>query len=205
MRELMPIILILILSTISSKIIDIEVEYDENLDDLQNIQVFKLNEKVYIKDGKFQNTFAAINNGIIINTNNTNNDIGNTITNIFLSNSLHSKLRKSISLVTFNYNNDPDPHGDPAELTTTEFWIYISVIVFLTIFSCITSGLTVGYMSIDDLVLELKSKTGSPMEKHYASRILPIVSDRHLLLVTLLIWMAGSMESLPIFLSKFNL
>ena len=89
------------------------------------------------------------------------------------------------------------------ELTTKEFWIYVSIIVFLTLFSMITSGLVVGYMSIDDLVLELKSKTGNDLEKKYAKNILPVVKDRHRLLITLLIWMAGCMESMPIFLGNF--
>lgn len=65
------------------------------------------------------------------------------------------------------------------------------------------SGLTVGYLSIDDLVLELKVNTGTEAEKYYASKLLPILAHRHWLLVTLLICNATAMEALPIFLSKF--
>jgi metal transporter CNNM len=64
------------------------------------------------------------------------------------------------------------------------------------------SGLTVGYLSIDDLVLELKTSTGTDEEKDYASKVLPILADRHWLLVTLLLMNAFAMEALPLFLDK---
>ena len=76
------------------------------------------------------------------------------------------------------------------------------MISFLTLFAGAMSGLTVGYLSIDDLVLELKSTTGSDMEKKYSEKILPIISQRHWLLVTLLICNASAMEALPIYLNK---
>jgi metal transporter CNNM len=78
----------------------------------------------------------------------------------------------------------------------------IIIIAFLTIFAGIMSGLTVGYLSIDDLVLELKSNTGTETEKYYAKRVLPIISKRHWLLVTLLLCNAAAMEALPIFLNR---
>lgn len=76
------------------------------------------------------------------------------------------------------------------------------MIGLLTIFSGAMSGLTVGYLSIDDLVLELKSTTGTNLEKKYSEKILPIINQRHWLLVTLLICNASAMEALPIFLNK---
>lgn len=79
---------------------------------------------------------------------------------------------------------------------------YLSVVIFLTLFAGAMSGLTVGYLSIDDLVLELKSKTGSDVEQECARKILPILNKRHWLLVTLLLWNASAMEALPIFLNK---
>ena len=82
------------------------------------------------------------------------------------------------------------------------FWINISIIAFFTCFAGAMSGLTVGYLSIDDLVLELKSKTGSDAEQKLANKILPIISRRHWLLVTLLLWNATAMEALPIFLNR---
>lgn len=64
------------------------------------------------------------------------------------------------------------------------------------------SGLTVGYLSIDDLVMELKMTTGTDEEKRQADLVLPILSKRHWLLATLLLCNAGAMEALPLFLDK---
>jgi len=72
----------------------------------------------------------------------------------------------------------------------------------LTSGSGIFSGLTVGYLSIDDLVLELRSKNGTDEEKHYAEKVLPILAKRHWLLVSLLLMNALCMEALPLFLDK---
>ncbi len=64
------------------------------------------------------------------------------------------------------------------------------------------SGLTVGYLSIDDLLIELRQKGGSETEQKYANRIYPIISERHWLLVTLLLCNAIAMEALPIYINK---
>ena len=72
----------------------------------------------------------------------------------------------------------------------------------MTTGSGLFSGLTVGYLSIDDLVLELRSKNGTDQEKEYANRVLPILAKRHWLLVTLLLMNAICMEALPLFLDK---
>lgn len=64
------------------------------------------------------------------------------------------------------------------------------------------SGLTVGYLSIDDLVLELRNNNGTDEEKKYAEKVLPILSKRHWLLVTLLLMNSFCMEALPLFLDK---
>ena len=64
------------------------------------------------------------------------------------------------------------------------------------------SGLTVGYLSIDHLTLELKLKTGTEVEKAQVRKIMMVIKNHHLLLVTLLISNAAAMETLPIFLDK---
>ena len=64
------------------------------------------------------------------------------------------------------------------------------------------SGLTVGYLSIDELVLELKIKGGTDEEKETAKKIQEILSSKHRLLVTLLISNAAAMEALPLFINK---
>lgn len=66
------------------------------------------------------------------------------------------------------------------------------------------SGLTVGMMGIDHLVLELKieSRDTKPEEWAAAKRLLPILQKHHYLLVTLLLINASALETLPIYLDK---
>lgn len=64
------------------------------------------------------------------------------------------------------------------------------------------SGLTVGYLSIDELALEIKSISGTDEEKIQCPIIQNVLRDKHKLLVTLLISNAAAMESLPIFINK---
>lgn len=59
----------------------------------------------------------------------------------------------------------------------TKFWIYLGVATFLVIFAGLCSGLTVGYLSIDTLQLEVKCKTGTPQEERQAKKILPILQQ----------------------------
>lgn len=83
----------------------------------------------------------------------------------------------------------------------------------LVCFAGLMSGLTVGYLSIDKLDLEIKAAIGTREEKrqvrtylqrfhlfYQAAIILPILKQHHFLLVTLLLSNAFAMEALPIFL-----
>ncbi|OMJ74276.1 hypothetical protein SteCoe_26829 [Stentor coeruleus] len=72
--------------------------------------------------------------------------------------------------------------------------------VAIAMFAGIMSGLTVGLMAIDELNLKLKLESGTDEEKIYARRILPILKDHHLLLVTLLLANAIALETLPLIL-----
>ncbi len=74
-------------------------------------------------------------------------------------------------------------------------------IIVITLFAGLMSGLTVGYLSIDDLVLELKCTTGTPEEKQQAEIVLPILHHNHWLLVTLLLMNSAAMETLPLVLN----
>lgn len=60
------------------------------------------------------------------------------------------------------------------------------------------SGNTVGLLSIDPLELEIRTRTGTQKEKIQAEAILSVVHNHHLLLVTLLLYNAIAMESLPL-------
>ena len=57
-----------------------------------------------------------------------------------------------------------------------------------------------GLLSLDITKLEIKSITGTKKEKSAAARVLPIIKQHHLLLVTLLLFNSLANETLPIFL-----
>ncbi len=59
-----------------------------------------------------------------------------------------------------------------------------------------------GYLSINDLVLELKLERGTEDEKNKATRVMQVLHNRHWLLFTLLVANAATIEALPIFLNK---
>ena len=64
------------------------------------------------------------------------------------------------------------------------------------------SGLTMGLLSLDVISLEVLHKSGKVHERKYAGRIIKLVKQHHLLLVTLLLANAAAVESMPIFLNK---
>ena len=82
------------------------------------------------------------------------------------------------------------------------FYYSLVVSVLLTIGAGIMSGLTVGYLSIDQLELEMKLQNGTEEEKRHALAVLPVLEDHHYLLVTLLLSNALCMEALPIYLDS---
>lgn len=52
-----------------------------------------------------------------------------------------------------------EPYGSPA------FWYYVAISCSLTCFAGLMSGLTVGYLSIDKIDLEVKMAIGTPSDK----------------------------------------
>ena len=46
-----------------------------------------------------------------------------------------------------------------------EFYLYLGICFALTIMAAVMSGLTVGYLSIDELVLEMKMKSGTEQDR----------------------------------------
>ncbi len=82
------------------------------------------------------------------------------------------------------------------------FWIYVGISAglvliagslevvagrFLTASLGLMSGLTMGLMSLDMMNLEILKNSGTDSQRKYASRIIPLVTHHHLLLVTLLL------------------
>ncbi|KAL5010547.1 hypothetical protein ScPMuIL_012852 [Solemya velum] len=84
------------------------------------------------------------------------------------------------------------------------FWIYLSIYVGLVLLAGLMSGLTMGLLSLDTLTLNVLKEGGTPKEKKYASRIISLVKNHHLLLVTLLLANACAVEAMPIFLDKIS-
>jgi len=64
-----------------------------------------------------------------------------------------------------------------AEVGTYTFYVFLGTSIGLTLVAGLMSGLTVGYLSIDKLVLELKIKNGNEEEKRQVRQ--GIVTFRH--------------------------
>ncbi|CAK56193.1 unnamed protein product (macronuclear) [Paramecium tetraurelia] len=83
-----------------------------------------------------------------------------------------------------------------------DFWICLLIAATLICMAAICSGMTVGYLSVDELQLEIYKEQGTHEQQRQANVILPIIKQHHMLLCTLLIGNAFCMESLPIFFDK---
>ncbi|XP_062510862.1 uncharacterized protein LOC134186817 [Corticium candelabrum] len=86
----------------------------------------------------------------------------------------------------------------------TMFWVYLGIYVALVLLAGLMSGLTMGLLSLDVLSLKVLKSGGTAKQQKYATTILPIVEKHHLLLVTLLLGNAASVEAMPIFLDRIS-
>ena len=78
-----------------------------------------------------------------------------------------------------------------------------SFLSFLCLISAaMAAGLTQGMLSLNPLELKVKLQTGTDQEKAAAKKIIPIISEHHVLLVTLMLFNATANEALPIFLDQ---
>ena len=87
-------------------------------------------------------------------------------------------------------------------VTGGTYWFFMFMVALLTLFAGMMSGLTVGYLSVDQLTMELREVTGTEEEKEASKVILPVLSNRHWLLCTLLLMNSFAMEALPVFLDR---
>ena len=87
-------------------------------------------------------------------------------------------------------------------VTGGTYWFFMFMVALLTLFAGMMSGLTVGYLSVDQLTMELREITGTEEEKEASKVILPVLSNRHWLLCTLLLMNSFAMEALPVFLDR---
>lgn len=95
-------------------------------------------------------------------------------------------------------------HQDASEESHTEADYLLNGMLSFVCVVCaaFASGLTQGLLSLDFTEMTIKSASGTAEEKEYAAKLLPIITNHHLLLVTLMLWNATAMEALPIFLDK---
>ncbi|CDU22717.1 related to MAM3-protein required for normal mitochondrial morphology [Sporisorium scitamineum] len=84
------------------------------------------------------------------------------------------------------------------ELSPAQKAVYGILIPILVVLSGLFAGLTLGYMSLDETQLQVLALQGTPKQKRYAEKIMPIRKDGHLLLATLLIANMITNETLPI-------
>ena len=104
-----------------------------------------------------------------------------------------------------SFANDTTPSSQEKEKSKSffdSFWFNFIGFTVLAIFAGAMSGLTVGYLSIDMLILEIKLNNGTEQEKIYAKKIRKIIADHHWILVTLLVCNAFACEAMPILLDK---
>jgi|NorSeaMetagenome_1021524.scaffolds.fasta_scaffold164558_1 hypothetical protein len=87
-------------------------------------------------------------------------------------------------------------------LPKSELYFFSGGVVVCMLTAALAAGLTMGLLSIDPLKLAIKQKCGTDEEKKMAKAILPILSQHHLLLVTLLLMNAAANEALPLFLDE---
>ena len=78
-----------------------------------------------------------------------------------------------------------------AHNSSTTNAIYTTVVILLVIGSGLMSGLTLGLLSLDHIEMEVLRRSGTETQKRLATRIMPVISDTHWLLVTLLLCNAG--------------
>lgn len=80
----------------------------------------------------------------------------------------------------------------------TKFIVFAILIPVLVLLSGLFAGLTLGYMSLDETQLHVLSISGTPKQRKYAAKILPIRKNGHLLLITLLLANMIVNETLPV-------
>lgn len=72
------------------------------------------------------------------------------------------------------------------------------LIKVLTVIGAFCSGMGVGFCNIDKLQLEVMTMSKDPQEQRMAKTIHDVVSNHHLWLVTILVYNAIALESLPL-------
>ena len=117
---------------------------------------------------------------------------------------INSSKKKNLAIPTRIFMAEEKAENPCEEelVTGSTYWFYMFMVLFLTLMAGMMSCLTVGYLSVDQLTMELKQNTGTEEEKAASKIILPVLSNRHWLLCTLLLMNSFAMEALPVFLDR---
>ncbi len=80
------------------------------------------------------------------------------------------------------------------------WWVDIGVSVGCCFMAALMTALNIGLLAQDPLSLEVLSKTGTPREKKYASRIRSLLTRQNWCIAALLVMNAVAVEVLPLFM-----
>lgn len=89
--------------------------------------------------------------------------------------------------------------------TEEQWWMVFNIIgaTFCVAFVALISCMFLGLLTLDELDLQIKTRAAIDAdERRYAAALLPVVTQHHRLLVTLLLLNAIAYEALPLFLDK---
>ncbi|KAI7883339.1 DUF21-domain-containing protein [Lichtheimia hyalospora FSU 10163] len=115
--------------------------------------------------------------------------IGSTALRIWLFTLASSSIHVTLAV------DDDDTNID---VKSPAFWGQIVAIIALVVCSGIVAGLTLGLMSQDTTNLSILAAAGTPKQRKYAARIMPIRKNGHLVLTTLLLTNTVLNETLPV-------
>ena len=80
------------------------------------------------------------------------------------------------------------------------FTYYLAGTLMCLIISGLAAGMTVAFLSLDPLKMQIIARTGTDLERDMVNDILPILANHHRNLATLLVTNTIANETLPIFL-----
>lgn len=102
--------------------------------------------------------------------------------------------------ITINDNDDTNTEDDGGWMVVCT---YILGVVICVVTAALAAGLTLGMLGLDPLMLLIKERAAvDTQERLMASKLFPIIKQRHLLLVSLLLMNSIANEAMPIFLER---
>jgi len=107
----------------------------------------------------------------------------------------------TLELDTVVCNGTSYVYEDNLSPDSIRFWVQLVIFCVLVFIAGLMSGLTYGLLTMDIMSLTVMIRGGTPKEQKYAKKILPLVKQFNLTLVTLLIANVAAYMPLPNFIS----